>query len=323
MTGRVLVTGAVGFIGSHCCRALLERGLSVTGLDNFDPFYDRRIKEQALAALKPSDRFAFVEGDIRDAHVVATALDGVEAVVHLAARAGVRPSIEDPEGYTSVNVGGTAALLEACRRAGVTRFVFGSSSSVYGDDTPVPFSEDATCAFPISPYAATKRAGELQCRVYSHLHGFRVAALRFFTVYGPRQRPDLAIHRFTRMMVAGEPIPRFGDGSTERDYTWVDDIVTGVVAAVDWTDGSEGAFELFNLGGSRTISLTRLIELIGQAVGVEPVIEVRPAVPGDVRRTCADVRKAQRILGYHPSVAVEAGIPRFVRWYKELHGSLR
>lgn len=319
MTKRVLITGAAGFIGGHVSRAFLTGGWQVTGLDNFDPFYDRAIKEEGIADLRGTETFRLVEGDIRDPGVVRDALEGADMVLHLAARAGVRPSIEDPEGYVSVNVAGTATLLEACRAAGITRMVFGSSSSVYGDDTPVPFREDAVAAEPISPYAATKRAGELQCRVYTHLHGFRIAALRFFTVYGARQRPDLAIHKFTRAICRGETIRQFGDGSSERDYTYIDDIVQGVLAAADWALHDGAAFDIFNLGESRTVTLRSLIALIAGTVGREPNVEIHPPAPGDVRRTCADISKAKKVLGYDPGVAIEQGIRHFVDWYKATH----
>ena len=321
MTERVLVTGAVGFIGGHACRALLDSGYDVVGLDNFDPFYDRRIKEGALAELREKQGFSFVEGDIRDESLLPRALDGVDLVLHLAARAGVRPSIEDPGLYGSVNVEGTARLLEGCRQRGVRRFVFGSSSSVYGDTTKAPFREDAPALDPVSPYAATKRAGELLCRVYWHLYDFRIAALRFFTVYGARQRPDLAIHRFTRLLSAGQPVQQFGDGASERDYTHVDDILHGVLGAVRWTTDDEAAYEVFNLGESRTVRLDHLIELIAGALGVEAQIEYLPMQPGDVKRTHADISKARAILGYDPQVAIEDGIPEFVNWYEETYGS--
>jgi UDP-glucuronate 4-epimerase len=315
-----LVTGAAGFIGSHTCHAFLERGWQVTGIDNFDPFYDRRIKEEGIAALHGEAGFRLVEGDIRDTNVVGEALESVDVVLHLAARAGVRPSIEDPELYVSVNVGGTATLLEACNRAGVRRFVFGSSSSVYGDSTPAPFGEDAVAMDPISPYAATKRAGELHCKVYAHLYDFRIAALRFFTVYGPRQRPDLAIHKFTRLISDGAPIVQFGDGLSERDYTHVEDILQGTVAAVEWAMQEGPAFEIFNLGESKTVRLSYLIELIGGALQIGPQIEIRPAAPGDVRRTFADISKARQVLGYDPRICIEDGIPAFVEWYQATYG---
>lgn len=316
MSRRILVTGAAGFIGCHCSRALLEQGWHVAGLDNFDPFYDRAVKEQGLSELRGKPGFSFVEGDIRDAPLVEGLLHGTDAVLHLAARAGVRPSIEDPALYVSVNVTGTVTLLEACRRAGLRRFIFGSSSSVYGDATPVPFREDAPAVDPISPYAATKRAGELLCSVYTQLHGFRIAALRFFTVYGPRQRPDLAIHRFTRLLALGQPIQQFGDGSTERDYTHIDDILSGVLGALRWVEQPTPEFEVFNLGESNTVRLDRLIRLIAEALDVEPRIERKPMFPGDVLRTFADISKSRRMLGYNPQVTIEEGIGRFVDWFR-------
>ena len=320
-----LVTGAAGFIGSHVVDALLAGGHHVVGLDNFDDFYPRAVKERNLAAAAGSEAFRLVDGDVRDARLLAELLRAEMVVVHLAARAGVRPSIQEPERYASVNVLGTVQVLEAARLAGVRRVVFASSSSVYGDTAPVPFREDWPAVEPISPYAATKRAGELLCATYAHLYPLRIAALRFFTVYGPRQRPDLAIHAFTRRTAAGESIPFFGDGSAERDYTYVDDIVAGVLGAVAWTGagaGLDGAFEIVNLGESRTTRLDRLVELIAAALAAEGLpavvrLERRPPQPGDVRRTCADVSKARRLLGYAPSVPVEEGIPRFVRWFKE------
>lgn len=318
---RVLVTGAAGFLGSHVGEALLARGDEVIGLDNFDPFYDRAVKEANLAPLRAQPRFRFVEGDIRDAALVRGLLAPGDVVMHLAARAGVRPSIEDPVLYASVNVEGTTTLLEAARAARVKAFVFAGSSSVYGDTAPAPFQESFAATEPISPYAATKRAAELLCAAYVHLFGMRIISLRFFTAYGPRQRPDLAIHAFTRLMAAGQPVPQFGDGSTERDYTWVDDIVQGVLAACDWALREGGpAFEIVNLGESRTVRLDRLIALIGQALGVTPLIDRRPMQPGDVRRTSADITKARALLNYRPTTAIEDGIPRFVRWYEETHG---
>ena len=319
---RVLLTGAAGFIGSHVAEHLLARGDEVIGLDNFDAFYPRAVKEANVAALARHPCFRLVEGDIRDAALVAGLLTGETVVVHLAARAGVRPSLEEPASYASVNIEGTAVLLEAARRAGSRRVVFGSSSSVYGDTAPVPFSEDWPALLPISPYAATKRAGELLCATFAGLYGMRIMALRFFTVYGPRQRPDLAIHKFTRLIAAGRAVPFYGDGSSERDYTYVDDIVVGVLAAVDWTGAPDGGggLEIVNLGESRTTRLDTLVGLIARAVGKEARLERLPPQPGDVLRTCADVRKAGRLLGYRPTTTVEDGIPRFVRWFEEAHG---
>lgn len=321
MTGRMLVTGAAGFIGSHSCEVLLARGWDVVGLDNLDPFYDRAIKEASLESLRSHPRFSFVEGDIRDGSLVVRCLHGADAVLHLAARAGVRPSIEDPGLYASVNVVGTTSILEACRRAGVRRVIFGSSSSVYGDDTPVPFAEDAIAVRPISPYAATKRAGELLCETFSHLYGLRVAALRFFTVYGPRQRPDLAIHKFTRLITEGHQVDQYGDGSAERDHTHISDIVQGILGAVGWTEADAPACDIFNLGESRTVRLDELIRLIGNALGREPDVRLLPAQPGDVRRTCADISKARQVLGYSPRVPIEDGIPEFVAWYRRWRGN--
>ena len=317
---RVVLTGAAGFLGSHVAEALVARGDQVVGLDNFDPFYGRDVKEANLASLQHSAGFSFVEGDIRDPGLVQSVLRPGDVVVHLAARAGVRPSLEDPTLYASVNVTGTTVLLEGARAAGVRSFVFAGSSSVYGDSAPVPFREDYPALNPISPYAATKRAGELLCSTFVHLYGMRVISLRFFTVYGARQRPDLAIHKFTRLMSAGQPIPVFGDGSAERDYTWVDDIVQGVVAARDWSARDGTAFEIVNLGESETTRLDRLIELISSALGVAPKIARQPPQPGDVRRTCADITRAREVLGYRPVTRIEDGIPRFVRWFKEAHG---
>jgi UDP-glucuronate 4-epimerase len=317
---RVLITGAAGFLGSHVAEALLRGGEEVVGLDNFDPFYAREIKEANVAGLRASPRFRLVEGDVRDAALLRGLLDPSTTVVHLAARAGVRPSLREPAEYVSVNVGGTVTVLEAARAAGVRSVVFAGSSSVYGDSAPVPFREDHPATDPISPYAASKRAGELLCGTYAHLYALRVMSLRFFTAYGPRQRPDLAIHAFTRLMAGGRPVPRYGDGSSERDYTYVDDIVLGVVAAVEWARRDGAGFEIVNLGESRTTRLDRLIELIAGALGVTPVVQEQPMQPGDVRRTCADIAKAQRLLGYRPTTTVEEGIPRFVAWYRGTHG---
>lgn len=323
-----LVTGAAGFIGSHVVEALLAVGHRVVGLDNFDDFYPRGVKESNLARVLGAPAFRLVEGDVRDARLLAGLTTSDTVVVHLAARAGVRPSIELPELYTSVNVLGTATLLEAARLAGARRVVYASSSSVYGDTAPVPFEETWPAVQPISPYAATKRAAELLCATYAHLYPARIIALRFFTVYGPRQRPDLAIHKFARLMAEGRPVPFFGDGSTERDYTYIDDIVAGVLGAVDWTGAAAagaGAFEIVNLGESRTTRLDRLVGLVSEALAGEgmpasPVLDRRPAQPGDVLRTCADISKARRLLGYAPATTVEEGIPRFVRWFKEAYG---
>ena len=314
----MLVTGGAGFIGGHLCQRLLDRGDEVVCVDSFDSFYDPAIKRGTAAALARSPRFRLVEGDIRDLAGLERELAGagVDSIVHLAARAGVRPSIEDPVLYTQVNVEGTVAMLELARRLGVKPFVFGSSSSVYGDTSAVPFREDEPAATPISPYAASKRAGELLCHAYAHLHGLAVVCLRFFTVYGPRQRPDLAIHKWARLMAAGEPIPFFGDGSTRRDYTYVDDIVQGIEGAIAYAAARDACFEVFNLGESDTVPLARLVELLGAAMRVSPALDRLPAQPGDVERTYADISRARAMLGYTPRVPIEEGIPRFVEWFR-------
>jgi UDP-glucuronate 4-epimerase len=318
---RILVTGAAGFIGSHLCEALLAAGHQVAGVDNFDPFYPRAVKERNLALLRGHAGFLFSEGDVvRDP----LPLDGVEAIIHLAAKPGVQPSLDSPVSYMEANVSATARLLDLARRGGIARVVFGSSSSVYGESTPAPFAEDAVADQPISPYAASKRAGELVSRVFTHLYRTRIACLRFFTVYGPRQRPDLAIHRFTARIVADQPIQMRGDGSSERDYTYVSDVVDGIQAALEWTSrAGSGAIEpwrVFNLGGGGRVRLDRLIALIGAAAGRTPVIERAPDQPGDVSLTAADLRRSERELGYRPRVGIEEGVGRFVAWYREVHG---
>ena len=262
-----------------------------------------------------------MEADIRHLSGMEAALDSagvthLDLIIHLAARAGVRPSIEEPVLYSEVNLDGTTAMLELARRRGVQRFIFGSSSSVYGNNPNVPFSENDPVERPISPYAATKRAGELLCHTYHHLYGFSMVCLRFFTVHGPRQRPDLAIHKFTRLLSAGESIPMYGNGSTERDYTYVDDIVQGIEGAIRYTDTYPGTFEIINLGGSRTTSLRRLVDLLSDAMEITPQIQQLPAQPGDVERTYADVQKAHELLGYTPSTPIEQGIPKFVNWFR-------
>jgi UDP-glucuronate 4-epimerase len=317
----LLVTGGAGFIGSHLCERLIERGDTVVALDNFDPFYPELVKRRNIRRLESEAAFRLVEADIRDVDgmergLEAAGVGGIDVVVHLAARAGVRPSIEEPFLYSQVNLDGSVAVLELARRRGSRRFIFGSSSSVYGNNEKVPFAESDPVDHPISPYAATKRAGELLCHTYHHLYGLSIVCLRFFTVYGPRQRPDLAIHKFARLMREGRAIPMFGDGSTERDYTYIDDIVAGVIGAIAVTEGPDPVWEIANLGGSRTTSLSRLIELIAGSMGVVPSIDRLPAQPGDVERTFADVRRAKDLFGYEPSTPIEAGIPRFVEWFE-------
>ena len=311
---RILVTGAAGFVGSHLCERLIERGDTVVGLDNFDPFYARAIKEDNIAQLRDRTQFTLAQGDIRDAEFVTDLLSSspVDAIVHLAARVGVRPSIADPLGYQDVNVNGTVVLLEAARQLGIKKFVFASSSSIYGNNKKVPFAETDNVDYPISPYAATKKAGELMCYTYSRLYHIDMTCLRFFTVYGPRQRPDLAIYKFTELILAGQPIPVFGDGSMQRDFTYVGDIVNGVTAALD----RPADYEIYNLGESRPIRLDELIGAIEQALGKKAVIEWLPDQPGDVQRTYADVRKAQKHLGYNPQTEIAVGLRQFIEWFR-------
>ena len=311
----ILITGAAGFIGSHLSERLCARGDTVIGLDNFDPFYGREIKEANLAALRGESRFSLCDGDIRDAAALerAFAPRAPDVVVHLAALAGVRPSLENPARYADVNVTGTQRVVDAAAAHGVRRLVFASSSSVYGLDSQPPFKESDACLQPVSPYASTKRAGELLLFVAHHLRALDVTCLRFFTVFGPRQRPDLAIHKFARLIAAGRPIELYGDGSSSRDYTFIDDIIDGVVASIDEAAAAPG-YRIYNLGGSRTTTLLRLVELLGEALGKTPQIVWRPEQPGDMKRTLADVGLSARALGYAPHVSMEDGIRRFVDW---------
>ncbi len=315
----VLVTGAAGFIGSHLAEALIDRGDRVIGIDNFDPFYPRAIKERNLARLKGAAGFTFHEADILDGAALLALLAPEMVVVHLAAKAGVRPSLAAPDAYVRANLLGTASVIESARAAGVSRLVFGSSSSVYGDDTPAPFREDAPAVGPVSPYAATKRGGELLLDSVAPHFGLRVAAVRLFTVYGPRQRPDLAIHHFTRRIAARQPITLFGDGTQARDYTYCSDIVAGLLRAIAWTDRAPVGMEIFNLGGARAVPLLEMVSSLAQALEIDPVIEWAPMQPGDVRNTAADLTKSERMLGYQPAVSFEEGIRRFVAWFREHH----
>ncbi|HKJ01353.1 MAG TPA: NAD-dependent epimerase/dehydratase family protein [Longimicrobiales bacterium] len=312
---KILVTGAAGFIGSSLVDRLLGAGHAVVGLDVYDDFYDPATKEANLVSARDMDAFQEVRGDIRDLDVLASLPEGIDAVVHLAARAGVRPSIADPGLYSSVNVQGTTEILEWMRRRGVRNLVFASSSSVYGNNEKVPFSEDDAVDRPISPYAATKKAGELLCHAFHHLFGMSVVCLRFFTVYGARQRPDLAIHKFARLLAQGRPVPLFGDGSSERDYTFIEDILDGVEGALPLVSGPDPVYEIVNLGESRTISLSRMVAELGEQMGVTPQVQWLPVQPGDVQRTFADISKARRLLGYNPETPFEEGLRRFLIWF--------
>jgi len=309
---RILVTGGAGFIGSHLVEKLLSLGHDVAILDDFNDFYDPQIKRQNIAAVAKD--VAIHHLDLRDSGAVRNLFhrEKFEAIAHLAARAGVRPSIQNPQLYYDTNVDGTLHLLDAARVTGVERFIFASSSSVYGNSKTVPFSEDRQLIQTLSPYGATKIAGEFLCSTYSHLYGMRVVALRYFTVYGPRQRPDLAIHQFTRRIHAGKPIDQFGDGTTRRDYTYIDDIIQGTIAALKY-DGP--MFDIFNLGENETIQLRDLIAGIENALGEKAKINRLPEQPGDMPVTYADISKARELLGYNPSTRLSDGLPRFIEWF--------
>ncbi|RMH03526.1 MAG: SDR family NAD(P)-dependent oxidoreductase [Planctomycetota bacterium] len=310
---KVLITGAAGFIGSHLAERCLELGAEVVGLDLFDDFYDPALKRANVARALAHPRYRLVEGDIRDRAAMRelVAAGGFDVIVHLAARAGVRPSLERPALYYDVNVQGTLSLLDAVRAADpAIRFVNASSSSVYGGLTATPFAESDENSRPVSPYAASKKAGEVLCYTYHHLYGIDTFSLRFFTVFGPRQRPEMAIAKFARLLREGRPVPMFGDGSTARDYTYIDDIVDGVVRAMERCRG----YEIFNLGESRTTTLADLIRLLGAALGVEPEVERLPLQPGDVTITCADLAKSRRLLGYDPHTEVAEGLARYAAW---------
>jgi UDP-glucuronate 4-epimerase len=313
-TRHVLVTGGAGFIGSHVVERLLASGTRVTALDNFDDFYDPADKRRNLAAAAGDPRFRLAEADLRDVRALEAAVPGdVDVIVHLAARAGVRPSIERPLLYQDVNVAGTQNLLELARARGVKQFVFASSSSVYGVNPDVPWREELSVLRPISPYASTKVSGELLGHVYSHLYGLRFIALRFFTVYGPRQRPDLAIRKFATRMLRGETIPVFGAGDTSRDYTYIDDTVAGVLAAIDY---HASPYEVINLGNHRAIRLDELVAALERTLGVTARIERLPEQPGDVPRTMASIDKARRLLGYEPATPLEEGLVKFAGWLR-------
>ena len=312
----VLVTGGVGFIGSHVCERLLDAGHTVCALDDLNDFYDPSIKQNTLRELQSrAQSFAFVHADITNRIELNEVLSSMpfDQIIHLAARAGVRPSLEQPALYQRVNVEGTANLFEAARESGIKKITIASSSSVYGINSKAPFSEADPIFSTISPYAASKLACEALGHVYHHVHGMDICMLRFFTVYGPRQRPDLAIHKFAKLMQKNQPITVFGDGTTSRDYTYVDDTVEGVIACTE----HEFGYEIINLGESQTIELNRLIELIESAIEIKAEINHQPVQPGDVPITYANIEKAQRLLGYNPKTQIEDGIPKFVEWFRQ------
>src|SRR3989442_5752854 len=315
---RILVTGGAGFIGSHLTEKLLAAGHEVAILDDFNDFYDPRIKHSNIAGFAKDVTVHHL--DLRDDASVRNLFhrEKFQVIAHLAARAGVRPSIQYPQLYYDTNVTGTLHLLEASRVTGVERFIFASSSSVYGTSEIVPFSEDQHLTQTLSPYAATKIAGEFLCSTYSHLYQLRVVALRYFTVYGPRQRPDLAIHQFTRRIHAGQPIEQFGDGTTRRDYTYIDDVIQGTMAALKY-DGA--FFDIFNLGASETIQLKDLIAAIEKALGKKAKTNRLPEQPGDMPLTCADISKARKLLGYDPKTKFDVGLPRFIDWFLKSRGA--
>jgi len=313
----ILVTGGAGFIGSHLVDRLLSEGeWRVSVVDDLNDFYDPAIKRANASTHEKNSNYQLFKADIRDQAALRNifAGNGFDCLVHLAARAGVRPSLDQPRLYAETNINGTLNLLELAREHGIKQFVFGSSSSVYGINAKVPFGEDDPIRQPISPYAATKAAGELLCHTYTHLYGIRCVCLRFFTVYGPRQRPDLAIHKFARLISEGKPIPVFGDGTTRRDYTFIEDIIAGVRVAIDY---SKTDYEVINLGESRTVELRELISLLEKELGKTAQINRQPLQPGDVPQTFADIAKARRLLGYNPQTQIEEGIHTFVRWFRE------
>ncbi|HSA92431.1 MAG TPA: GDP-mannose 4,6-dehydratase [Terriglobales bacterium] len=325
--GSILLTGGAGFVGSHLAEALLRADFPLNIVDHLDPFYPTEWKQANLEDLKKAGKFQLHVADIVDYDSVREAFAAMppEVVIHLAARAGVRPSIEQPRLYEQINIVGTLNVLELCREFKVQRLIFGSSSSVYGL-APAPFSEEQLDLRPVSPYAATKLAGEIMCATWSRLYQMAVVVLRFFTVYGPRQRPDLAIHKFTGMIERGAPIPFYGDGSTGRDYTYVDDTVAGILRALSYVSRREpdgGFCEIFNLGNSKPVKLSELVEAMEEATGRKATRDLLPAQPGDVPLTWADISKAERVLGYKPAISLEDGLRRFVHWYRSVNPERR
>lgn len=318
MANRILITGAAGFIGSHLADVLLKTGNYVMGIDNFDPFYDRSIKETNISDAVKNKQYQFREGDIRDAAFINECFSGYnpDVIIHLAAKAGVRPSLDNSEAFYDVNVMGTLMILEAMKKNQIGNLIFASSSSVYGNNKKIPFSEEDDVNNPISPYAASKKSGELLCYTYHHLYNINVFCLRFFTVYGPRQRPDLAINKFTRAMMKGDKIYIYGDGTTSRDYTHINDIIYGIIRSIEKVKG----FDIFNLGESNTVTLTMLISLLEKYIGRKAEIDYLPLQEGDVLQTVADITKARKMLNYNPVMDIERGIKDYVDWYKSTDG---
>jgi nucleoside-diphosphate-sugar epimerase len=316
----ILVTGAAGFIGSHLCESLLNEGHTVLGVDNFDPFYDRRIKESNIESFRNHERFAFFELDLTDPDKLLR-IPPFDLVVHLAGKAGVRPSIDDPQAYIDANITATHQVLELCRKKACKKMAFASSSSIYGNSSHIPFVEEGYEYEPISPYAFTKRSCEFMNYTFHHLYQLDIINLRFFTVYGPRQRPDLAIHKFTRLLMEGQAIPMFGDGSTARDYTFINDTIQGIKGSIDYLFEHQGIFETVNLGNNTPVKLSELISKIGDALGIEPKIEQFPMQPGDVEITYAKIDKARELFGYQPETSIEQGLKAFVDWYKKQIGT--
>ncbi|ENZ30809.1 hypothetical protein HMPREF1084_03382 [Clostridium butyricum 60E.3] len=320
----ILVTGGAGFIGSHLSERLLKEGNKVLVIDNFNDYYDPKIKRNNVEEVKQTcmknninlENYKVCEGDIRDIKFLEEIFceNKIDSIMHLAAMAGVRPSIQNPALYYDVNITGTVNLLDKCREYSIKQFVFASSSSVYGNNEKVPFAESDRVDNPISPYAATKKSGELLCHTYHHLFDMNIACLRFFTVYGPRQRPDLAINKFTSLILEDKEIPFYGDGTTSRDYTFVEDIVTGIVSSINYVNRDDKIFEIFNIGGDKTVSLMEMVETIEKVLGKNAKLNRLPMQPGDVNRTCADITHSKEIIGYNPETTFKEGIKKFIDW---------
>ncbi len=313
---KILITGGSGFIGSTLSESLIENN-KIINIDNFNDFYNPDIKRNNIKKLIDFRNYVLIENDIRNAKILNEIFERhkPDIVIHIAAMAGVHPSINSPELYEEVNVRGTINILQAMKKHGARNLIFASSSSVYGNDSKIPFKEDEPLGKVISPYAATKKSNEDFCYVYHHLYGLNIIALRFFTVYGPRQRPDLAIHKFTRMILNGEPIPFYGDGTTMRDYAYIDDVVRGINASVEYVLSNKNVFEIINLSGNKPVTLNEMVAQIEKATGKKAIINKLPMQPGDVIRTYADISKAQRLLNFQPNTPFEEGIQKFVDWY--------